>query len=459
MSSGAGGRSGHVIHPDLRRTPPRALRGEGIYLYAEDGTRYLDGCSGAVAANIGHGVPEIREAMLEQAEKLSFSFRSQFSNEPSETLAERLGALLPGSLGWFFFVNSGSEATELAAKLAIQHWQERGLPRKTRVLSRTVSYHGMTLGALGMSGHAGRRSRFEPLLAKDATVASPYCLRCPFGQRYPSCALACADDLQARIDAAGADTVAAFIAEPLVGASGAAITPPPDYYRRIRAICDANEVLFIADEVMTGMGRTGALVAMQHYDVTPDLLVLGKGLGAGYTPIAAAVASDELMRPIREGSGAVLYGHTLSANPLSAAVALAVLGYLQDHELVANAAARGEQLAAGLRRLAREHRIIGEVRGKGLLQGLELVRDADLTPFPPSENVTGRLIRHAFARGLLVYPAAGAVQGSGDAVLIAPPLTIREAEVEELLRLLEDAFVELERDLDSGVDHALGIRA
>ena len=448
MSSSARGRTGHVIHPDLRRTPPPVARGEGIYLYGEDGSRYLDGCSGAVAANIGHGVPEIREAMTAQAEKLAFSFRSQFTNRPSEALAERLGAALPGSLGWFFFVNSGSEATELAVKMAIQSWQERGRPEKTRVLSRTVSYHGITLGALGMSGHVGRRSRFEALLAKDATVASPYCLRCPFGLRYPECALACADDLQARIDAAGKDNVAAFIAEPLVGASGGAITPPPDYYRRIREICDANEVLFIADEVMTGMGRTGAMSAMQHYGVTPDLLVLGKGLGAGYTPIAAVVAGDELMRIIEAGSGTVLYGHTLSANPLSAAVALAVLSYIEDHGLVANAAARGEQLAARLRELQRRHPVIGDVRGLGLLQGLELVADPSLlTPFPPSEDVTGRLIRHAFAQGLMIYPAAGAVQGSGDAVLVAPPLTIRDAEVEELLRLLDAALVELDVEL------------
>jgi len=447
MSSRTRGRSGHVIHPDLRRAPPTVERGEGIYLYAEDGTRYLDGCSGAITANIGHGVAEIREAMTAQAGELSFSFRSQFSNRPAEALAERLGAALPGALGWFFFVNSGSEATELAVKMALQYWQERGRPEKTHVLSRTVSYHGITLGALGMSGHVGRRSRFEALLAKDATVASPYCLRCPYGLTYPGCALACADDLQARIDALGRENVAAFIAEPLVGASGGAITPPRDYYRRIREICDRNEVLFIADEVMTGMGRTGAMVAMEHYGVAPDLLVLGKGMGAGYTPISAVAASDELMEVIEGGSGTVLYGHTLSANPLSSAVALAVLRYIQDHGLVANAAERGEQLAAGLRALQRAHGIIGDVRGLGLLQGLELVSGPDLTPFPPFEDVTGRLIRHAFAHGLMIYPAAGAVNGSGDAVLVAPPLTITAAEVEDLLRLLDTALVELDAEL------------
>ena len=447
MSAGAPDRSGYVIHPSVAAPPPTAVRAEGLYLYDEEGRRYLDGCSGAVNANIGHGVPEVLEAMRAQAETLTFAFRSQFGNRPADALAERLGALAPGSLRWLFLVNSGSEATELAVKLALQHWQERGRPEKTHVLSRRISYHGITLGALSMSGHALRRSRFEALLAKDAQVATPYCLRCPLGLAYPSCAVACADDLQARIDALGADNVAAFIAEPVVGASGAAITPPPEYYAKIRAICDANDVLFIADEVMTGMGRTGAMFAVQHYGVVPDLLVLGKGLGAGYTPVAAVVASDELMEPIRRGSGSVLYGHTLSFNPLSAATALAVLDYVENHDLVVNARERGEQLMNALKTLAARHPVLGDVRGLGLLVGLELVADGSLAPFPPEANVTGRLVRHAFERGLLIYPAAGALEGAGDAVMIAPPLTIDAAEVDALVGMVDGALSALEHEL------------
>ncbi len=447
MSVGAPDRSGYVIHPLVEAAPPTAVRGEGLYLYDEGGRRYLDGCSGAVNTNIGHGVPEVLEAMRAQAETLTFAFRSQFGNRPSDALAERLGALAPGSLRWLFLVNSGSEATELAAKMALQHWQERGRPEKTHVLSRRISYHGVTLGALSMSGHVLRRSRFEALLAKDAQVATPYCLRCPLGLAYPSCAVACADDLQARIDALGADNVAAFIAEPVVGASGAAITPPPEYYAKIRAICDANDVLFIADEVMTGMGRTGAMFAVEHYGVVPDLLVLGKGLGAGYTPVAAVVATDELMEPIRRGSGSVLYGHTLSFNPLSAATALAVLDYVENHDLVGNARERGEQLMNALKTLAARHPVLGDVRGLGLLVGLELVADGSLAPFPPEANVTGRLVRHAFERGLLIYPAAGALEGAGDAVMIAPPLTIDAAEVDALVGMVDGALSALEHEL------------
>ena len=447
MGLGGPGAGGRLIHPHLHRTPPRAVSSQGSYLVDEEGRRYLDGSSGAVTANIGHGVPEVLAAMRAQAETLAFAYRSQFSNAPAEALAERIGERAPGDLGWAFFVNSGSEATELALKLALQHWQERGRPEKVHVLSRDVSYHGNTLGALGMSGHALRRARFEPLLAKDATVATPYCLRCPLGLRYPECALACADDLQARIDALGADTVAAFIAEPVVGASGAAITPPIDYYGRIREICDANEVLFIADEVMTGMGRTGSLFAVEHYDVVPDLLVLGKGLGAGYTPISAVIAGDALMRPIAEGSGAVLYGHTLSANPLSTATALAVLDYLDAHDLVAKASERGAQLMAALQGLAQRHPLVGDVRGLGLLTGLELVADADLAPFPAAEDVTGRLVRHAFERGLLIYPASGFLRGAGDAVMIAPPLTVRAEEIDALTGMLDDALGALEQEL------------
>ena len=447
MSAPGHERSGYVIHPAVDHAPPLAVRGEGIYLFDAEGTRYLDGCSGAVTANIGHGVEEVIEAIGRQAGQLTFAFRSQFANQPAQALAERIGALAPGSLRWLFFVNSGSEATELAVKMALQHWQEQGRSEKTRVLSRTISYHGITLGALSMSGHALRRSRFEALLAKDATVPTPYCLRCPLSLTYPGCQLACADELQARIDALGADNVAAFIAEPVVGASGAAITPPRDYYRRIRAICDANDVLFIADEVMTGMGRTGAMFAVDHFDVVPDLLVLGKGLGAGYTPIAAVVASDDLMAPIRKGSGAVLYGHTLSANPLSAATALAVLDVIERRELVKSARERGAQLEVALRGLAERHPVIGDVRGMGLLLGLELVADATLTPFPPAQDVTGRLVRHAFERGLLIYPASGALEGAGDAVMIAPPLTIEAAEVDALVGMLDGALNALEREL------------
>lgn len=454
MSAGAPGRTGFVIHPSVDHAPPTAVRAEGLYLYDDEGRRYLDGCSGAVTSNIGHGVPEVLEAMRAQAGTLAFAFRSQFSNRPADALADRLGALAPGSLRWLFLVNSGSEATELAVKMALQHWQERGRPEKTHVLSRRISYHGITLGALSMSGHALRRSRFEALLSKDAQVATPYCLRCPLGLAYPSCALACADDLQARIDALGAQNVAAFIAEPVVGASGAAITPPPEYYARIRAICDANDVLFIADEVMTGMGRTGAMFAVEHFaagerELVPDLLVLGKGLGAGYTPVSAVLATDELMEPIRRGSGSVLYGHTLSFNPLSAATALAVLDYVEKHDLVGNARERGEQLMNAFKTLAARHPVVGDVRGLGLLVGLELVADGSLAPFPPEANVTGRLVRHAFDRGLLIYPAAGALEGAGDAVMIAPPLTIGAAEVDALVGMVDGALSALEHELDA----------
>jgi adenosylmethionine-8-amino-7-oxononanoate aminotransferase len=239
-----------------------------------------------------------------------------------------------------------------------------------------------------------------------------------------------------------------------VGASGAAITPPREYYARIRAICDANDILFIADEVMTGMGRTGAMFAIEHFaaggherELVPDLLVLGKGLGAGYTPIAAVVATDELMEPIRRGSGSVLYGHTLSFNPLSAATALAVLDYVERYDLVSNARERGEQLMNALKTLAARHPVLGDVRGLGLLVGLELVADGSLAPFPPDANVTGRLVRHAFERGLLIYPASGAVDGAGDAVIVAPPLTIEAAEVDALVGMLDDALGALEHEL------------
>ena len=433
----------HVLYPSLDRKPPTVARAEGCYLYDEDGRRFLDGASGAVVANLGHGDPAVLAAMAEQAGKVSFAFRSQFTSEPAERLADELARLAPGDLAWTFFVNSGSEATELAQKIAVQTWQERGRPEKRRVLSRRVSYHGMTLGALSMSGHVGRRARFEPLLTRDDVVAAPYCFRCPLGLSFPSCDLACADTLESALADGAADTVAAFIAEPVVGASGGAITPPPGYYGRIREICDAHDVLFIADEVMTGLGRTGATFAMEHWGVAPDLMVLGKGLGAGYTPIGAVLVSERAIRSIRDGSGLMLYGHTMSGNPLSCAVALAVLRRIVDDGLAARAAVLGERLGEGLRALATRHAIVGDVRGLGLLWGVELV-DADGGTFPSDLGVTARLVTAAFEDGLIVYPASGAVEGRGDAILVAPPLVADAAVIDELLERLDRALDALE---------------
>lgn len=428
---------------------PEVSHGKGIYLYDVNGKKYLDGSSGAMTAAIGHGVPEMAEAMYEQAKKISYVFRGQFTSEPAEKLAEMLASISPGDLNWAFFVNSGSEATEIALKIAVQYWQERGRPEKHRILSRWMSYHGVTLGALSMSGNIIRRQRFDALLNDFPGVAPSYCYRCPFNKTYPSCNLACADDLETAIQRVGADNIAAFIFEPIVGASGGAVVPPLDYYKRVKEICEKYEILMIADEVVTGLGRTGKLFGMEHYGVQPDIMALGKGLGGGCTPLGAAVVSDNVIETIEKGSKMMMSGHTLSANPQSTAIGLAAIKYVMENHLPENAAYQGEVLRKGLQNLEAKYPLIGSVRGKGLLWGIEFVADKDTKqPFDLSSQVTNRVIHKGYEKGLIVYNAAGGLNGKGgDAILLTPPLIIKTEQIQELLGLLDNVINEISSQL------------
>lgn len=442
-------RDSHLIKPDLAANYPVAAYGKGVYVFDDQGKRYLDGCGGAVTASIGHGVPEILEAMAEQASKVSFVYRSQFSHEKSERLARTLSEITPGDLNWAFFVNSGSEATETAMKVAIQYWQEKGIQGKTKVLSRWMSYHGITMGALSLSGHVLRRKRFVPLLHDFPVAPPPYCYRCPFNSSPDRCGMRCADELETAIHRIGANHIAAFIAEPVIGASGGAIVPPDGYFQRIREICDRHDILLIADEVMTGIGRTGKMFAMDHWGIVPDIAALGKGMTAGYTPMAATLVSDRIIEVIQNGSGAVMSGHTYSANPLSSAVSLAVIDYVRNHNLVQRSEEQGHYLLHGLRGLQKQSSIIGDVRGLGLLCGLEFVQDTKTkAPFQASIGVTAKVIKKAFSLGLIVYSAAGALEGlGGDAIIVAPPMTITKEEIDELIQLLGQAIRETELEL------------
>lgn len=438
-----------LIKPFLDQEYPMISHGKGIYLYDQNGKRYIDGSSGAVTASIGHGVDEIIEAMNEQAKKVAFVYRSQFTSEPAEQLADTLCRLSDGHLPWTFFVNSGTEATETAMKIAIQHWQEQGRGTKTKILSRWMSYHGITIGALSMSGHPLRRMRFVPLLEEYPSISPPYCYRCPHKSTYPSCQLACASELERVIKRIGAQYIAAFIAEPIVGAAGGALTPPDGYYEKIQEICEKYDVLFIMDEVMTGNGRTGTHFGYQHWNVKPDIVTLGKGMSAGYSPIAATLASQKVIDPILSGTKVVMSGHTFSGNPLSAAVSMAVLSYLERHKLVDQVEEKGERLKQKLKRLQGETSIIGDIRGKGLLIGVELVQEP-LTkqPFERHLNVMSRLVEKAQRNGLLIYPAAAGEDGvDGDAVILSPPFIISDDEMEELFTLFSLSIKELEHEL------------
>ena len=441
-----------LIKPLLEEHYPVIDYGKGIFLYDSAGKEYLDASSGAVTANIGHGVQEIAAAMKKQADKVSFVYRSQFTSEPAEKLAEKLAELTGGNLNWSFFVNSGSEATETAMKIAIQYWQEKGVKTKHKIVSRWLSYHGITLGALSMSGHSARRARFVPLLEDFPIIHPPYCYRCPYHDTAPECGILCAEELDTAIKRIGADHIAAFIAEPIIGAAGAAITPPPDYYKKIKEICVKNQVLFIADEVMTGFGRTGTMLACEHWGIEPDIVALGKGMGAGYAPIAAALVSDHVMEPILNGSKIVMSGHTLSANPQSCAVSLAVIEYMEKEQLFQKTTEKSLYLFKQLKKIQQKFPFIGDIRGKGLLIGIEFVADKrSKKPFPRNETVTAKAVQTAAQNGLLLYPAGAGDDGiNGDAVIIAPPLTITKKEIDELIKRLTATLQDLKRKLQPG---------
>lgn len=439
----------YALFPDLRSIPPLAVRAEGVWIEDARGRRYLDGSSGALVANLGHGVSEIAAALAEQARQLAFVYRTQFASEPLLQLAERVARWAPGDLNYSFFVNSGSEANEVALKLAQQYWAEAGRPTKRWLVSRWTSYHGSTLGALSLTGNVGRRRAMQGMLEPFPAVMPPHCYFCPAEKSYPGCNLYCARELERAINRLGPENVAAFVAEPITGASGAAITPPEGYWQKVREICDHYGILLIADEVMTGFGRTGKPFAMDHWQVLPDMMVVGKGLSAGYTPMAGVIVSERIIRTIREGSGRFGYGHTMAGNPLGAAAALAALRLMEEQDVVNRAARAGERLRAGLEELATRHRAVGQVRGLGLMLGLELVAHQEPpAPFPFAADATGALVRAAFDQGLILYPGRGALDGvGGDAVLVAPPLIIADAELDELLARLDQALTQFAKEM------------
>lgn len=430
---------------------PTVAHASGVWLTDTAGKRYLDGSSGAVVATVGHGDPYVLEAMRAQAEKVTFAYRTQFENEPAVALARRLTGHLSQGLDRVFLVSGGSEATETAIKLARSYHVARGEPQRHRIVSRFPSYHGSTLGALAATGYVPLTERYAPMLTGQHYAAAPTCYRCPFGLEHPSCGVACADDVERTIEALGSETVAAIILEPIGGAATGATVPPDDYLARVSAIARRHGVLLIHDEVMTGAGRTGRYCAHQHWEpgAEVDVLALSKGLGAGYAPLGAVVCRGEIAEAVLE-AGSFPHGFSYAGNPLAAAVGLAVLDVLEGRDLMARAVDRGAQLRSGLEALQAGSRIVGDVRGKGLLLGVEFVADrASRRPFPLEADVARLVTATAADEGLLVYPRRGGGGLSGDHVLVAPPLTISADEVDELLARFERTMERCERRLES----------
>ncbi|RPJ11076.1 MAG: aspartate aminotransferase family protein [Deltaproteobacteria bacterium] len=437
-----------VFYRNLRKSYPTVDRGEGVYIYDTRGKQYIDGSGGAAVVGIGHGVKEITEAMLSQASKISFSHGSQFTSQSAIDLAAKLAQLSPRGLTRVYYLSGGSEAIETAVKMARQYQVERGKSDKYKVISRWTSYHGNTLGALALSGHTGRRKYYLPLLQHTPHIAPAYCYRCPFGHEPEKCGLECAQDLEKTILYEGPDSVSAFIAEPVVGATAGALVPRDGYFEKIREICDRYDVLLISDEVMTGMGRTGKNFGIDHWNVTPDMIVVGKGLSSGYTPIYTVIVKEEIYTTIKDGSGAFVHGHTYSQNPLSSAIASAVIDYLLRHNLISRSASMGGHLNRALQSL-RKYDFVGDVRGKGLFAGIEFVKDKKTKePFDPKLKLNGLIANRTFEKGLITYPGGGGADGiKGDHLLLAPPLVITEEQVDRMVSILDQTFAEISREI------------
>jgi adenosylmethionine-8-amino-7-oxononanoate aminotransferase len=437
-----------VFYRNLKKAYPIVDRGEGVYIYDTQGKQYLDGSGGAAVVGIGHGVKEIMEAMLHQAQRISFSHGSQFTSQAAIDLASKLSKFSPDGLTRVYYLSGGSEAVETAVKLARQYHVERGKPEKYKVISRWTSYHGNTLGALALSGHTGRRRYYLPLLQHTPHIVPAYCYRCPFGIEPEKCSVECALDLEKTILYEGPESVSAFVAEPIVGATAGVLVPRDGYFQKIREICDRYDVLLISDEVMTGMGRTGKNFGIDHWNVTPDMIAVGKGLSSGYTPIYTVIVKEEIYQTIKEGSGSFVHGHTYGQNPLSCAVASAVMDYIQKHDLVTRSARMGEVFIQALQSLTRFD-FVGDIRGKGLFAGIEFVKDRKTKePFDPRLKLNGLIASRAFGKGLITYPGGGGADGvKGDHLLLAPPLIITEEQISRLVSILDQTFAEISREI------------
>ncbi len=432
----------HVFPRHTKSVLPVAVGGDGCYLIDANGKRYLD-CGDAAVSCLGHSNPAVVQAVQEQVEKIAFAHTGFMTSEPAEALADLLIKHAPGDLDRVYFVSGGSEATEAAIKLARQYFLETGQPERRRVIARRQSYHGNTLGALSAGGNEWRRAQFAPLLIEMSHIAPCYEYAekqddessFDYGQRV-------ANELEEEVLRLGPETVMAFMAEPVVGATLGAVPAVDGYYQRVREICDQYGVLLILDEVMCGMGRTGHLFACDHDGVAPDILCIAKGLGAGYQPIGAMLCSGKIYDAIRNGSGFFQHGHTYIGHPVATAAALAVVTELTERDLPARAGVMGEKVQSALEAAFGQHPNVGDIRGRGLFRGVELVADRDSkTPFDPALGVAAKIKKAAVAEGLICYPMSGTRDGKrGDHVLLAPPFIIEDEQIDEMVNKLSQAI-------------------
>ncbi|HEU4985993.1 MAG TPA: aspartate aminotransferase family protein [Rhizobiaceae bacterium] len=433
----------HILHRQIHTDLPVAVGGRGIELFDRDGKAYIDASGGAAVSCLGHGHPDVIAALHAQADKLAYAHTSFFTSEVAEKLADRLVADAPAGISHVYFVSGGSEAVEAALKMARQYFVEIGEPQRRNVIARRQSYHGNTLGALATGGNELRRAQFRPLLIETHHIDPCYAYRYrESGESEEDYGLRAAQALEDKILELGPETVMAFVAETVVGATAGAVPPAPGYFRRIREICDRYGVLLILDEVMCGMGRTGTLHACEQENIAPDLMTIAKGLGGGYQPIGAVLLNGKIFKAFAEGTGFFQHGHTYISHPMACAAGLAVQEVIARDGLMENVRAMGDRLARRLGERFGNHPYVGDIRGRGLFMGLELVEDRSTKkPFEPALKLNARVKREAMARGLLVYPAGGTIDGAkGDHVLLAPPFIIDADAIDIVVERLGDAI-------------------
>ncbi|AZO15959.1 aspartate aminotransferase family protein [Mesorhizobium sp. M2A.F.Ca.ET.043.05.1.1] len=435
----------HILHRQINAVLPVASGGKGIELFDGNGRAYIDASGGAAVSCLGHGHPDVIAAMHRQADTLAYAHTSFFTSDVAEALADRLVADAPAGISHAYFVSGGSEAVEAALKMARQYFVEIGQPQRRNIIARKQSYHGNTLGALATGGNEWRRAQFRPLLIETHHIDPCFAYRFQeAGETDQDYAARAAQALEDKIIELGPETVMAFVAETVVGATAGAVPPVADYLRRIRDICNRHGVLLILDEVMCGMGRTGTLHACEQDGVAPDLMTIAKGLGGGYQPIGAVLLSQKIFDAFANGSGLFQHGHTYICHPMACAAALAVQDVISRDRLLDNVKAMGAHLARRLGERFGNHPHIGDIRGRGLFMGVELVEDRSTKqPFDPKRKLHGRIKKAAMANGLLVYPMGGTIDGAvGDHVLLAPPFICDVAAIDAIVERLGDAIGE-----------------
>ncbi|WP_457661445.1 aspartate aminotransferase family protein [Sinorhizobium medicae] len=432
-----------ILHRSIGTNLPRAIGGDGIHISDSEGRSYIDGSGGAAVSCLGHNHPEVLEAMKAQMGRIAYAHTSFFTTDVAEELADQLVELAPEGLDYVYLVSGGSEAVEAALKMARQYFVEIGQSQRRHIIARRQSYHGNTIGALATGGNAWRRAQFKPILPETHHVSPCYAYRDMLpGETPEAYAERLATELEDKIVELGTDKVMAFVAEPVVGATLGAVGSVADYFKRVRQICDKYGILLVLDEVMCGMGRTGTIFALEQEGIVPDLLTIAKGLGGGFQPIGAVLLSEKIYRAFADGSGLFQHGHTYIGHPIAAAAANKVVEILNRPEIMANVITMGDRLQAGLDAVLGQSPYVGDIRGRGLFRGVEIVADKDTKEaFEPTRKIHSKIKKEAMQRGLMCYPMGGTIDGvHGDHVLLAPPFIIQPEQIDMIVERLAAAI-------------------